>query len=96
LSDVFDLSYEYWGETSRADHYVVRSNLLSGNFCVWWLSGYLLVAAFVMDRPDDDRHAAQKWKENGQGFSSDQLTDDNIPMQAAEIMATASKLLACD
>jgi hypothetical protein len=90
FSDVFDLSYEYWGETSRADHYVVRGNLLSGSFSVWWLSGDRLVAAFVMDRPEEERQVAQDWIENGHSLSADQLSDDKLPLQAAEIVVTAS------
>jgi len=60
FSDVFDLSYEYWGETNPADHYVVRGNPLSGSFSVWWLNGDRLVAAFVMDRPDEECQAAEQ------------------------------------
>jgi 3-phenylpropionate/trans-cinnamate dioxygenase ferredoxin reductase subunit len=89
FSDVFDLSYEYWGETSQANHYVLRGNFLSGSFSVWWLSGDRLVAAFVMDRPDEERQAAQEWIENGRSLSGDELSNERLPLKAAEILETA-------
>lgn len=62
FSDVFDLSYEFWGDTAGADHVIHRGDVASGSFSVWWLAedGRLL-AAFVMDRPEEERELAQTW-----------------------------------
>ena len=37
FSDVFDLSYEFWGDPSGADEIVERGDLSSSSFSVWWL-----------------------------------------------------------
>ena len=58
FSDVFDLSYEYWGDAAGADRVVHRGDLHTNSFSVWWLSGDRLVAAFVMNRPDEERENA--------------------------------------
>jgi NADPH-dependent 2,4-dienoyl-CoA reductase/sulfur reductase-like enzyme len=62
FSDVFDLSYEFWGDPAGADEIVERGDLSGGaSFSVWWLRQERLVAAFTMNRPDEERTAAQRW-----------------------------------
>jgi NADPH-dependent 2,4-dienoyl-CoA reductase/sulfur reductase-like enzyme len=58
FSDIFDLSYEFWGDFSAADRIVHRGDLTTSSFSVWWLSDSRLVAAFTMNRPDEEREAA--------------------------------------
>ena len=60
FSDVFDLSYELWGDTEGADEVVTRGDIETPSFSVWWLRGGRVVAAFVMDRPDEERDLAQE------------------------------------
>jgi NADPH-dependent 2,4-dienoyl-CoA reductase/sulfur reductase-like enzyme len=60
FSDVFDLSYELWGDTEGADEVVTRGDIGTPSFSVWWLRGGRVVAAFVMDRPDEERDLAQQ------------------------------------
>lgn len=60
FSDVFDLSYELWGDTEGADEVVTRGDLDTPSFSVWWLRQERVVAAFVMDRPDEERELAQQ------------------------------------
>ncbi len=55
FSDVFDLSYEFWGDATGADRVAYRGDLASTSFSAWWLRGERLLAAFVMNRPDDER-----------------------------------------
>jgi NADPH-dependent 2,4-dienoyl-CoA reductase/sulfur reductase-like enzyme len=64
FSDVFDLSYEFWGDTSGAEQVATRGDLATNSFSVWWLRGQRLVAAFVMNRPDDERTFAPQWIES--------------------------------
>jgi NADPH-dependent 2,4-dienoyl-CoA reductase/sulfur reductase-like enzyme len=64
FSDVFDLSYEYWGDAAGADEVVERGDLSSTSYSVWWLKANRLVAAFAMNRPDEERNAAPKWIES--------------------------------
>jgi NADPH-dependent 2,4-dienoyl-CoA reductase/sulfur reductase-like enzyme len=61
FSDLFDLSYEFWGDTEHADNVIYRGKLDSGKFSVWWRKGERLVAAFIMGRPDEERELAPKW-----------------------------------
>ena len=69
FSDVFDLSYEFWGDTAGADKIVERGDLSSNSFSVWWISQQRLVAAFTMNRPDGERESAPKWIESKQQVS---------------------------
>ncbi|MCB0074551.1 MAG: hypothetical protein KDE20_23965, partial [Caldilineaceae bacterium] len=58
----FDLSYEFWGDTSHAATTVRRGSFDDAAFSTWWLDDdNRLVAAFVMDRPDEERELAPAW-----------------------------------
>jgi NADPH-dependent 2,4-dienoyl-CoA reductase/sulfur reductase-like enzyme len=83
FSDVFDLSYEYWGDSSGADQIVHRGDLSGKSFSVWWLRQKRLVAAFVMSRPDEERDAAPKWIEARQTLSASKLEEVSRPISAA-------------
>ena len=75
FSDVFDLSYEFWGDPSGADEIIHRGDLSSNSFSVWWLKKNTLVAAFAMNRPDEEREFAPKWIESKQSVSATILRD---------------------
>jgi NADPH-dependent 2,4-dienoyl-CoA reductase/sulfur reductase-like enzyme len=77
FSDVFDLSYEFWGDTSGADQIVHRGDHSTRSFSVWWLRQSVVVAAFVMNRPDEERETAPKWIEAGQSVQASKLADTN-------------------
>src|SRR5215469_3517897 len=89
FSDVFDLSYEYWGDSSSADQVIHRGDTSSNSFSVWWLYQQRVVAAFTMNRPDEERNAAPKWIESGQKVSSTKLKDASQPILAASVSAAA-------
>lgn len=63
FSDVFDLSYEFWGDGSDADRVVHRGEVEEGSFSTWWLREGRVIAAFVLNRPDEERERAPKWIE---------------------------------
>jgi len=75
FSDVFDLSYEYWGDSSGADQVAHRGDLASKSFSVWWLRQKRLVAAFTMNRPDEERDLAPRWIEARQTLSASKLEE---------------------
>ena len=75
FSDVFDLSWEFWGDTADADQVVVRGEMGSGQFSVWWLNGWMVDAAFVMNRPDEEREIAPEWIRMHQTVDPDLLAD---------------------
>ncbi len=83
FSDLFDLSYEYWGDGSGADEVVHRGDMSGKSFSVWWLMQKRVVAAFTMNRPDEEREAAAKWIEAGRHASSAKLKDANRPIESA-------------
>jgi NADPH-dependent 2,4-dienoyl-CoA reductase/sulfur reductase-like enzyme len=76
FSDVFDLSYEFWGDPTGAAETVYRGDVENGRFSVWWLAedGSLL-AAFVMDRPEEERELAPKWIKTGKKLSASWLQE---------------------
>ncbi len=75
FSDVFDLSYEFWGDTAGADKIVNRGDVSSNSFSVWWLKQDAVVAAFVMNRPGEERDFAQKSIETKQSVTAATLAD---------------------
>jgi len=89
FSDVFDLSYEYWGDSSVADQVIHRGDVSSNSFSVWWLRQQRVVAAFTMNRPDEERNVAPKWIESGQQISSTKLKDVSEPIVTASVSAAA-------
>jgi 3-phenylpropionate/trans-cinnamate dioxygenase ferredoxin reductase subunit len=60
FSDVFDLSYEFWGDTEGAERTEYRGDPNSTSFSAWWLKGSKAIAAFVMNRPDSEREQASQ------------------------------------
>jgi NADPH-dependent 2,4-dienoyl-CoA reductase/sulfur reductase-like enzyme len=75
FSDVFDLSYEFWGDPSGAEETIHRGDLSTNSFSVWWLRQKTVVAGFAMNRPDEEREAAPKWIETKQRLSAAKLGD---------------------
>lgn len=78
FSDVFDLSYEFWGDADGATQTVVRGDLNSTSFSVWWLKQNRLVAAFLMNRPDDERQAPE-WIQAKKSISTERLAEQKKP-----------------
>jgi 3-phenylpropionate/trans-cinnamate dioxygenase ferredoxin reductase component len=83
FSDVFDLSYELWGDSEGAAQTIVRGDPHTPSFSVWWLKGKRLVCAFVLSRPDEEREAAPEWIQSQQALSPDRLRDANRPVKDA-------------
>jgi hypothetical protein len=85
FSDVFDLSYEYWGDSDGAEQVIHRGELSSKSFSTWWVRDGRVVAAFVMSRPDEEREVAPKWIESKQTVSGAKLKDTALSMR--EVLA---------
>lgn len=76
FSDIFDLSYEFWGDTTGAINTVYRGDVNSTSFSAWWLDETnRLLAAFAMNRPDEEREAAPQWIEHKRDVSPERLAD---------------------
>ncbi len=89
FSDVFDLSYEYWGDSAGADQIIHRGDMSSNSFSVWWLHQRRVVAAFTMNRPDEERNVAPKWIEARQVVSTAKLADASQSIESASPAASA-------
>jgi len=61
FSDVFDLSYEFWGDASGHDQVVYRGHMDDKQLSVWWLKKRTLCAALIMNRPEEERRYAPRW-----------------------------------
>jgi NADPH-dependent 2,4-dienoyl-CoA reductase/sulfur reductase-like enzyme len=83
FSDVFDLSYEFWGDPAGAGEVIHRGDMSSNSFSVWWLAQGRVVAAFAMNRPDEERETAPKWIESRQSISAARLADAASSIQDA-------------
>jgi 3-phenylpropionate/trans-cinnamate dioxygenase ferredoxin reductase subunit len=57
--------------------------MTNGRFSVWWLQDAKLKAAFVMNRPDEERELAPQWIESGVDISTARLTNVEQPLTAA-------------
>jgi len=77
FSDVFDLSYEMWGDAEGATETVARGDLNSSSFSIWWLKQGRLVCAFAMNRPDEERQAAAEWIQAKQLLAPERLVDNH-------------------
>src|SRR5262245_4724194 len=88
FSDVFDLSYELWGDSEGATQTVARGDLKSSSFSVWWLKQGRLVSAFTMNRPDEEREAAAEWVKAKQVVAPDRLGDNNRAVKEAALKTT--------
>jgi 3-phenylpropionate/trans-cinnamate dioxygenase ferredoxin reductase component len=65
FSDIFDLSYEFWGDTAASERTEYLGDVHSPSFSASWLKGNRVVAAFAMNRPGVEREDASKlqWKQ---------------------------------
>lgn len=88
FSDLFDLSYELWGDPAGAETIVYRGDVERGSFSVWWLSpASTLQAAFVMQRPDEERTLAQQWLKAGTVLDGQILSDPTAALASAPYQA---------
>jgi NADPH-dependent 2,4-dienoyl-CoA reductase/sulfur reductase-like enzyme len=83
FSDVFDLSYELWGDAAESSETIVRGDSHTSSFSVWWLKEDRLAAAFVMNRPDEERQVAPEWIKSHQRVSLERLSDNRRPILEA-------------
>ncbi len=82
FSDEFDLSWEFWGDTEGADEVIHRGDVAGGSFSTWWLKDGKLIAAFVKDRPDDEREIAPQWIRSRQAVPTQRLRNEEISLPA--------------
>jgi NADPH-dependent 2,4-dienoyl-CoA reductase/sulfur reductase-like enzyme len=83
FSDVFDLSYELWGDSAEATEHIIRGDADTPSFSVWWLKDSRVVSAFVMNRPDEERQLAPQWIKSKAEINPARLADSRRPLAEA-------------
>lgn len=84
FSNFFDLSYEFWGDARAAERIIYRGDVEAGSFSVWWLSpSGCLLAALVLNRPEEERILAQQWIQEGRELNADLLRDGTQSLHGA-------------
>ncbi len=84
FSDVFDLSYEFWSDASASEQIIYRGDFDDDSISVWWLNeDNLLMAAFIMNRPDEERTMAQEWLQSRNEVPVEVLKNDDEPIYKA-------------
>src|SRR5215467_6315950 len=83
FSDVFDLSYELWGDSAEATENVIRGDAHTSSFSVWWLKDSRVVSAFVMNRPDEERQFAPEWIKSKAEVNPARLADSGRALKEA-------------
>ena len=65
FSDVFDLSYEFYGDVSRAQDYIIRGDINKGDFSILWTEGDLIIAGFfTASRPEEEKEKTIEYIKN--------------------------------
>jgi NADPH-dependent 2,4-dienoyl-CoA reductase/sulfur reductase-like enzyme len=86
FSDVFEYSYEFFGDAQTADVARNRGNLATGDFSTWWFDGYRLVAAFIMStRPEAEGKKARDWIVQKTYIDKDKIDNAEIPIEIMEL-----------
>jgi NADPH-dependent 2,4-dienoyl-CoA reductase/sulfur reductase-like enzyme len=81
FSDVFDYSYEYFGENESANDARNRGNLEKGDFSTWWFKDDRLVAAFIMgSRPEEEGKQARKWISSKADIDKDKIENTGLEL----------------
>lgn len=81
FSDEFDLSWEFWGDVEEFDQVVYRGQMEKAQFSTWWLKDGHLTAAFVMNRPEEERKLAPQWIEAQQKVDVEKIQDAAQPLK---------------
>jgi 3-phenylpropionate/trans-cinnamate dioxygenase ferredoxin reductase component len=78
FSDVFDYSYEYFGDNEEANDARNRGDLESGDFSTWWFKDDRLIAAFIMSsRPEEERKLAREWISSKADVDKEKIQDED-------------------
>ncbi|MFP3903779.1 MAG: NAD(P)/FAD-dependent oxidoreductase [Armatimonadota bacterium] len=76
-SEVFDFSWELWGDTAEADHVFHRKAQRDEDMVVIWTKGNRVVAAWgPWTMPKDDKKLLQQWIKSGEAVDVEKLADE--------------------
>lgn len=60
FSDMFDLSFELWGDTDEPEQVVFTGSADDGSAAAWYLRNQRVSAYFAINRPDQEKDQAQR------------------------------------
>ncbi len=84
FSDLFDLSFEVWGDLTTWDQTVLRGAFRSGSFACYYFARGRMVGVLAANRPDAERKPMQKLVQTRPAYAdvaaklSDEGTDLNV------------------
>lgn len=82
FSDLFDYSYEYFGDNESANDVRNRGDMESGDFSTWWFNDERLIAAFIMSsRPEEEGKSAHEWISSKTNIDKEKIQDEEINMK---------------
>ena len=80
-SDVYDISWEFYGDSRDADQVVFRGNVEAADFSAFWLQQGKLVGAMVSyNRKDTEGAVAQEWIKQGKTVEPATLQDEAVAL----------------
>jgi NAD(P)H-nitrite reductase large subunit len=80
FSQVFDHRWEFWGDHDGATSTVQRGSLDDASFSRWWLRNGMLIAALVMNRPEEERELAPQWIQSQEKVPLELLERDDLAL----------------
>jgi NADPH-dependent 2,4-dienoyl-CoA reductase/sulfur reductase-like enzyme len=82
FSDLFDLSFEVWGNLSKWDQTVTRGTMESGSFAVYYFEEDRLNGVLSVNRPDEERKPMQSLVKARCAFReiAENLQDENASL----------------
>lgn len=91
FSDIFDLSFEVWGNLSSWDRTVIRGSLQEDSFAVYYFDGERLTGVLAVDRPDGERKPMQALVKARPGYEEIAADLEDTGTDLAELAGTESK-----
>jgi 3-phenylpropionate/trans-cinnamate dioxygenase ferredoxin reductase component len=80
-SDVYDISWEFYGESRGADRVVYRGDVPGAHFSAWWLAAGKLIGAMVCyDWTKTEGVLAQQWIKEGRSPDPAVLEDSSVEL----------------
>ena len=84
FSDLFDLSFEVWGDVTAWDETVLRGSLDNRAFAFYYFHQGSLVGVLAAGRPDDERKPMQSLVKGRKAYAdvADALGDEATNLEA--------------
>jgi NADPH-dependent 2,4-dienoyl-CoA reductase/sulfur reductase-like enzyme len=82
FSDLFDLSFEVWGDLTDWDQTVLRGELESGRFALYYFDGGQMVGVLAAGRPGEERKPMQALVKARPAYAdvAAKLSDDKVDL----------------